>query len=413
MLRSLILVLGLASAAALGWTAAAQDAPPALADDPAAVAAEVESLGTGQTLEDILARQNGQRGLDTDPDSVVGAAGRLGGPANPGAEAYREFRSGTGGVTVTSAGPASEVLIQEGGIPWLEFRRGPLVGWGGALLLGVLVLLAAFYMVVGTVRIRGRRTGRVVRRFNLFERTAHWVLAGSFILLSLTGLFTLLGRPFLIPLIGREAYAALAQGSKWVHNNVSWAFMAALVVVFVLWVAQNIPRRGDIAWLRAGGGFLGGRHVPARKFNAGQKAIFWSVIILGGSISLSGLSLLFPFELPMFSKTFGLLDATGIPGALGADLPTALAPQEEMQLAQGWHAIVAFVLMAIALAHIYIGTIGMEGAYAAMGRGRVDEQWAREHHEIWLDEVRRRHPEAIEPEDGPRGARGTAATPAE
>ena len=410
--RSLTSALVLAFALALGPMATAQDAPPALADDPAATAADVETLGTGQTLEDILARQEGLSGLDTDPDSVAGAAGRVDGLANPEAEAYREFRQG-GEVTVTAAGPATEVLIQEGGIPWLEFRHGPLVGWGGALLIGVLVLLAAFYLIVGTVPVKGRRTGRVVKRFNLLERTAHWVLAGSFILLSITGLITLVGRQALIPLLGHEAYAALAVGCKWVHNNVAWAFMAALLVVFVLWVAQNLPRRGDLAWLKSGGGFLGGPHVPARKFNAGQKAIFWSVIILGGSISLSGLSLLFPFELPMFAKTFGLIDATGIPGLLGIDVPTALAPQEEMQYAQAWHAIVSFVLMAIALAHIYIGTIGMEGAYRAMGRGRVDEAWAREHHEIWLDEIRRRRPEAIEPEDGPRDARGPAATPAE
>ena len=252
-----------------------------------------------------------------------------------------------------------------------------------------------------------------MRRFNLFERAAHWTLAGSFILLGVTGLLTLLGRPLLIPVIGHEAFAVLATGCKWVHNNVAWAFMASLVVVFVLWVAQNLPRRGDLAWIKAGGGFFGDAHVPARKFNAGQKAIFWSVIILGASISASGLSLLFPFELPMFSKTLALLDGTGIPGLLGFDLRTTLAPQEEMQYAQAWHAIVSFVLMAIAIAHMYIGTIGMEGAYDAMGRGRVDEAWAREHHETWYEEIRRDHPEAIEPEVGHRGAQGPAGTPAE
>ena len=412
MLRSLILALGLASAAALGPMATAQDAPPALADDPAAVAADIETRGTGRTLEDILARQNGQRGLDTDPDSVVERAGR-GDPADPDAEIYRELRQPDGDVTVTAAGPATKVLIQEGGVPWLAFRDGPLVGWGSALLLGMAVLLAAFYLIVGRVPVKGRRTGRVVRRFNILERTAHWVLAGSFILLSLTGLVTLVGRRLLIPVLGHEAYAALAQGCKWVRNNVAWAFTASLLVVFALWVAQNLPRRGDLAWMMSMGGMLGGPHVPARKFNAGQKAIFWSVIALGGSISASGLSLLVPVELPMFAKTFGLIDATGIPGPLGLDMPVALAPQEEMQYAQAWHAIVSYVLMAIALAHIYIGPIGMEGAYRAMGRGRVDEAWAREHHELWYDEVRSRRPEAIEPEDGPRDARGPAATPAE
>ena len=344
---------------------------------------------------------------------MAGAAGRLDGLANPNAETYRDLRFGLGEVTVTNAGPATEVLIQEGGVPWLEFRHGPLLTYGGGLLLVVIGLLAAFYLLFGRMRIRGGRSGYTVLRFNLFERTAHWVLAGSFILLGLTGLFTLVGRPLLIPLIGHEAYATLALGAKWVHNNVAWAFMAALVVVFVLWVAQNLPRRGDLRWLMKGGGLFGGDHVPARKFNAGQKAIFWSVVVFGASVSASGLSLLFPFELPMFAKTFGLINATGIPGLLGSELPTALAPQEEMQLAQAWHAIVSFVLMAIALAHIYIGSIGMEGAYDAMGRGRVDTRWAREHHEIWYDEIRHRRPEAVQPETEPPAGRGPRATPAE
>lgn len=130
-------------------------------------------------------------------------------------------------------------------------------------------------------------------------------------------------------------------------------------------------------------------HPPAKKFNAGQKIIFWSVILLGGSISVSGLSLLFPFELPLFAKTFTVLNDIGIPGWFGmAPLPTDLAPQEEMALAQSWHAIVSFVLMAIILAHIYIGSVGMQGAYDAMGSGEVDEAWAHQHHSIWLDEVK-------------------------
>ena len=116
--------------------------------------------------------------------------------------------------------------------------------------------------------------------------------------------------------------------------------------------------------------------------------LFWSVILLGGSISASGLSLLFPFELPMFAKTFIVLNDIGIPGWIGLDpLPEQLAPHEEMQFAQLWHAIVSFALMAIILAHIYIGSVGMEGAYAAMGSGQVDLNWAKDHHSLWVDEV--------------------------
>ena len=164
--------------------------------------------------------------------------------------------------------------------------------------------------------------------------------------------------------------------------------MVALVLIFVFWVVHNLPHRTDINWLLKGGGIFGKGHPPARKFNAGQKLIFWSVILLGGSISLSGLSLLFPFEMNLFAATFEKLNAIGAPGWFGmADLPAALSPQEEMQYAQLWHAIVSLVLIAIILAHIYIGSVGMEGAFDAMGSGEVEEQWAREHHSLWVEEV--------------------------
>ena len=172
-----------------------------------------------------------------------------------------------------------------------------------------------------------------------------------------------------------------------------------------MWVAHNIPNKLDLVWIKQFGGIIGKKHPPAKKFNAGQKVIFWSVILFGASISVSGLSLLFPFELPLFAKTFALLNDTGIPQWLGYGvLPTELAPQEEMQLAQLWHGIVAFVLMAIIIAHIYIGTLGMEGAYDAMGSGEVDEAWAHQHHSIWLEEVQEKERAKAE---------NTGATPAE
>jgi formate dehydrogenase subunit gamma len=256
-------------------------------------------------------------------------------------------------------------------------------------LLGTLVLLLLFFLIRGRIRIDGDKTGRTVTRFKAIERFGHWLLAGSFILLGITGLISLLGRKFLIPAFGHEAFSVIAVGSKWIHNNVSWAFMIALVMIFVMWVIHNLPDRTDIKWLLQGGGIFSSAHPPAKKFNAGQKLIFWSVILLGGSISASGLALLFPFELNMFAATFVKLNAFGVPDLLGmAPFPEQLAPHEEMQYAQLWHALVSFALMAIILAHIYIGSVGMEGAYDAMGSGEVDEQWARQHHSIWVDEVK-------------------------
>ncbi len=354
------------------------------------------ATGGAQTLEDILARQRGGRIDDRfrreavgDPARAAGIRmqlGTLGGASD--SEVFRALRYGGADVTVSARGPASEIVIQDGGMRWLEWRKGPLREWGGWLLAGIVGLLALFLLLRGPIRIDGGRTGETILRFNALERFGHWLLAGSFILLAISGLITLFGRPLLIPLLGKDAFAPVALASKWIHNNVAWAFMLALVWVFVFWIVHNIPNRADLVWLAKGGGlFMRGSHPPARKFNAGQKIIFWMVVVLGLSISASGLSLLFPFEMPMFAKTFDILNALGLPQAVGmGELPIELSPHEEMQYAQLWHSVVAFVFIAIIVAHIYLGSIGMEGAFDAMESGEVDRQWAREHHSLWFEE---------------------------
>ncbi len=354
------------------------------------------ATGGAQTLEDILARQRGEEVDNSfrsdatgDPNSAAGMAtqlGTLGGASDP--ELWRALRFGTADITASNNGPAATTLVQDGGMAWLEFRQGPLSKYGGYLLGGTLLLLLVFFLLRGRIRIDGEQTGRKITRFKAIERFGHWLLAGSFILLGMTGLISLFGRKVLIPIFGHDSFALIAVASKWVHNNVSWAFMLGLAMIFVMWVLHNLPHRTDINWLLKGGGIFTAGHPPAKKFNAGQKLIFWSVIVLGTSISVSGLALLFPFEINMFAATFSKLNSFGISGVLGlGELRTTLAPHEEMQYAQLWHSMVSFVLMAIIFAHIYIGTVGMEGAAAAMTSGEVEEQWAREHHSLWVEEV--------------------------
>lgn len=367
---------------------------PLLAQEPAV---DRSATGGAQTLSDIMARQKGEavqddfrRNATGDPSIAADLQqqlGTLGGVSDP--ELWRALRYGTADISVSAGGEVATVLVQDGGMRWLLMRNGPVAEYTAYGLGGILALLVLFYLLRGKIRIDGEKTGRTVTRFKAVERFAHWVLAGSFILLGLTGLYSLFGRMVLIPLFGKETFASIALVSKWVHNNVSWAFMIALVVIFFMWVANNLPNRTDLKWLAMGGGiFKKGVHPPAKKFNAGQKLIFWSVIVLGASISASGLSLLFPFEMPMFAATFAKMNALGLTEMLGMEpLRTVLAPQEEMQLAQLWHTIVSCVLIVIIIAHIYIGSVGMEGAYDAMGSGEVEEQWAREHHSLWLDEI--------------------------
>ncbi|MGB0439313.1 MAG: formate dehydrogenase subunit gamma [Paracoccaceae bacterium] len=366
------------------------------------------ATGGAQTLEDILARQRGEPINDSfrrdntgDPDGAAAMAaqlGTLGGASDP--ELWRALRYNSADVTVSAGGEVGKVLVQSGGMQWYDFRATVVGTYGGYLLLGTIVALVLFYLLRGRIGIDGEKAGRTVTRFVFIERFAHWVLAGSFILLGVTGLFVKYGRDYIAPTLGKDLNAQLLLASKMVHNNVSWAFMLALVMIFVMWVWHNIPNRTDIKWFMQAGGIIGSAHPPAKKFNGGQKIIFWSVIVLGSTISVSGVSLLFPFEVPLFAQIFGTLNEWGVPGWVGmGPLPTALAPQEDMQVAQLVHALASFVLMAIVIAHIYIGSVGMEGAYDAMGSGEVDEAWAHQHHSIWLDEV--------------KAKRGDRSTPAE
>jgi len=373
--------------------AAQQGAPTSVPDRSA--------TGGATTLEDILARQRGQV-VDNayrrnpapgnhDPARFAPALGPLGGLSD--AQVWRNLRFNQADLRVSAGGAPARVLIQDSGMWWLRMREGPLPRYGAWLLGGMIALLALFYLIRGRIRIDGEKTGRTVTRFRFWERFGHWLTAGSFVLLALTGLTELFGRKLLIPLLGKPLFADIAAASKWIHNNVAWAFMLGLVMVFVMWVVQNIPNRADLKWLAVGGGlFTRGVHPPAPKFNAGQKLVFWAVIVFGASIAVTGLSMLFPFQLPLVTWTFTLLNDTGLPQLLGlGPLPEVLTPHQEMQYTQLWHVSVAFVMMALILGHIYIGTLGMEAAFDAMGSGEVEEQWAREHHGLWLDEIKNKN----------------------
>ena len=386
-----LLILLLAVAGIFSVSKNRNAAPPVVARD---------ATGGAQTLEDILARQNGLKvdnafradatGNAALAPPTTGQLGTLGGASDP--ELWRAARFGSADATSQVRTPAANLLIQDSGMAWLQFREGPLLKWGGLSLLGMIGLLCIFYLIRGRIRIDGGLSGVTIERFKPIERFGHWLLAGSFILLGITGLISLFGRKGLIPWMGHEIYAVIAVYSKLIHNTVSWAFILGLVMVFVMWVVHNIPGRHDIRWFKeAGGLFSKDLHPPAKKFNGGQKLIFWGTILLGASIALSGISLLFPFELPLFAKTFAMINATGIPGLLGFDpLPTVLTPHAEMQLAQSWHAIVSFAMMVMIIAHIYIGSVGMQGAFDAMGSGHVDMQWANEHHALWVEEERQK-----------------------
>jgi formate dehydrogenase subunit gamma len=273
----------------------------------------------------------------------------------------------------------SGVLIQPAGREWREFRTVALRWIGGIAILGMIALLVIFYLSRGMVRLESGRSGRSIVRFTAFERFAHWMTATCFVILAVSGLNITFGRPLLLPLIGFEAFSEWSQWAKYAHNYLSFPFTIGVVLIFLMWIGGNIPNKVDVDWLKRGGGMVGHDHPPAYRFNAGQKAIYWIVVFGGTAAAVTGYELMFPFYL------------SGIEG---------------MQLAQVVHSIVAVLFVAAMLAHIYIGTIGMEGAFEAMGTGTVDVNWAREHHSLWLEEQNAR--------TGSNDARPQpAATPAE
>ena len=298
------------------------------------------------------------------------------------AELWRAVRKGVTG-TVSIPDKQAGVLVQSEGDNWRAARNGPVTQSGLWVLGGMLAFLAVFFAVRGRIKVDAGLSGTTVERFNNVERFAHWLSATSFIVLALTGLNLLYGKHVLLPVLGPEAFSLITLGGKYAHNFLAFAFMTGVALMFVLWVRDNIPNKYDLFWLVEGGGFFTkGKHPPARKFNAGQKIIFWVVVLGGLSLSLSGIALLFPFQFSFFSWTFQILSAIGI------SLPADLTALQEMQLSQIWHGVAALVMIAVILAHIYIGSLGMQGAFDAMGTGQVDENWAREHHNIWLAEVK-------------------------
>jgi formate dehydrogenase subunit gamma len=250
-------------------------------------------------------------------------------------------------------------LEQPAGRDWRRFNQVTLPWIGAIATLGMLAVLVLFYLFRGMVRIEAGRSGRTVVRFNAFERFVHWMTAVCFIVLALSGLNITFGKDLLLPLIGPEAFTGWSQWAKYAHNYLSFPFTIGVVLILLMWIGGNIPNRADVEWLKEGGGIVGHGHPPAKRFNAGQKMIYWIVVLGGGAVAITGYLLMFPFW------------GTGMAG---------------MQTAAVVHGVVGVLFVAAMLGHIYIGTIGMEGAFEAMGTGTVDENWAKQHHSLWLEE---------------------------
>lgn len=281
---------------------------------------------------------------------------------NPSTELWRAVRQreATQAGTTQMRGIESGVLINRSGEDFRQYRRKDFIGNAGLFITGVAGLVLVFYLIRGRIRIPGGRSGRRIKRFPDIDRTAHWFAAILFVFLALSGLTVLFGRFALLPAFGPEVFGVIASAAKEGHNLFGPLFLVAVVLLLVRFVVRNLPARGDIRWLIKGGGIIGSAHVSAGFFNAGEKLWFWTVMVLGTVVSISGLVLIFPI--------FG-------------------QAREIMQLALIVHGIGAVLFIAGSFGHIYIGTLGSEGSLESMTTGYVDENWAEAHHDRWHAEV--------------------------
>lgn len=265
--------------------------------------------------------------------------------------------------------PKTQFLGQDrpttAGEAWRQYRNGPLTQIAGWLVVIALAGAAAAYFIKGPVRLKEGRTGRLIERFTSVERITHWTVAISFVTLAITGLLMLFGKYVLLPVFGHALYGWLAYACKNIHNFVGPVFALSLLVMFLLFVRSNLPEASDVKWLARLGGTIGKDHVSAGRFNAGEKLWFWGgVVVLGMIVSAAG------FVLDML-------------------VPGILYTRSTMQLANVIHLSAAALLAALSVGHIYVGTIGIEGAYTAMRTGYVDDTWAKEHHDLWYEQIQR------------------------
>jgi len=368
----MIKAFSVVAALALCWGGAvAQTAPASVAAPPAAPAAAMPGIQS-------------QNILDVKPDASEepGYASQTNGErarVQPGNNApmWRQVNSGVAGYSslpVTQA-PEAGVLIQpfvqypgsrvtNAGEAWRQVRNNWLIPYGGALLLIVLGAIALFHFKVGPIKVHGVPTGRLIERFSVFERSAHWANVAAFLTLAVSGLVMAFGKFFLLPIMGATLFGWLSYVLKNAHNFAGPLFAVSLLVVIVTFMRDNLPAKGDLAWLLKGGGIFSGHEIDSGRYNAGEKVVFWGgVFVLGITVVVSGL-------------------------AMDKLLPGLSYDRSTMQIAHMVHSVANLLMLVMMMGHIYLGTLGTKGAYEGMKTGYVDEIWAEQHHKLWLDDIK-------------------------
>ena len=280
---------------------------------------------------------------------------------NPRANFWRVVRQGIPGYT-SEQSQGHTVLIQNGGENWREIRNLLIIRYTPWVLGLALAGMGLFYLIIGGDKLKKPRSGIKIERFSLGERLLHWYTALLFITLAVTGLSMLLGRTALIPIFGHAAVADYLSVSKLLHNYAGPLFLAGVVLEFIIWVRYNIPHKVDLQWFKSMGGMIGSGPRPhSGKINGGEKGWFWTMFLFGTGVGITGVLL----DFPIWDQTRFI-----------------------MQVAHVIHATIAVLFVAASFGHIYMGTLGAEGAFEGMWRGTVDKVWAEQHADLWYEEIK-------------------------
>ena len=277
---------------------------------------------------------------------------------NPQSELWRQARQANEGVTAVQ-GPGANVFMIDSAETFRQVRMGP-VSFYLPIFLGFMVLaMVGLHFYTGGGEKPGNPSGRRLPAWSLFDRVLHWYVAGLFLILAITGLSLLFGRAVLIPLLGPEGFAAWARASKFLHDWGGVAFVAGIAVMSVAWLHHNKFTMVDVRWLLKGGAF--GKHLPAGRYNGGQKIWFLVNVLAGVVVCATGIMLV---------------------------LPGIFENRELFQINLIVHAVVAIVWLGISFAHIYMATIGAPGSVDITTKGHVSSEWAKLHRPLWYDEIK-------------------------
>ena len=201
--------------------------------------------------------------------------------------------------------------------------------------------------------------GRILR-YEFHERLTHWIAAGSYIYLMLTGLAFYSPWCFWI-----AALLGGGQVSRMLHPWAGLIFTGAILKMISMWSAQMYPTGADKAWWDSIGHYIRNEddQMPAAgRYNAGQKLLFWGFIICGVLLLLSGAILWFPEYVPWNLRFLRYLAVLLHPSA-------------------------ALLTIGLFLIHIYMSVFAERGAFGSIIRGDVSLAFAKRYHPGWYEEI--------------------------